>query len=102
MDIQTLQSAIKHFGRKMQIAKAIEEMGELTTELARDLNSSSMNVDVIDEIADVSIMIAQLKLIFGEDLVEGRIRIKLERLNYKITSDSETIDATRKRLSKVE
>jgi hypothetical protein len=80
MDIEIINNAIDHFGRESQISKAIEEMAELTSELARAQNNRGMNVNLIEEIADVSIMIAQLREIFGPDLVDCHIEIKLRRL----------------------
>ena len=80
MDIQLLEKAISHFGCQRQITKAIEEMGELTVDLARYLNGKGMMVNLLGEIADASIMIEQLKLIFGKELVDSHIALKLQRL----------------------
>ena len=86
----TLEKAIQHFGIHKQINKAIEEMAELTTELARYQNGVAMNVNIIDEIADVSIVISQLRLIFGQDLVDNRVQEKLHRLESRMTNTSGT------------
>lgn len=62
----------------------IEECGELIVALAkygRDNNGSTVN-DIVDELADVQIMINQMKLIFGG--VEARIKTKLERLKKRL------------------
>lgn len=80
MDREIIIKAIDHFGKESQISKAIEEMSELTCELARSQNNRSMNIKIIEEIADVSIMMNQLKLIFGEELVQNQISLKLRRL----------------------
>ncbi len=76
----TIEKAVSHFGVQSQISKAIEEMSELTTELARFQNKIGMNVNIIEEIADASIMLEQLKVIFGPELVETHIKLKLKRL----------------------
>lgn len=89
--IETIQKAIEHFGKESQIAKAIEEMAELTAELARFQNNRGMNVNLIEEIADVYIMMAQLREIFGHDLVDCHIAIKLRRLKGMI-QDSSKVD----------
>jgi NTP pyrophosphatase (non-canonical NTP hydrolase) len=78
--LKTCGAAILHFGVPSQISKAIEELSELSTELARHQNKRAMNVDIIDEIADCVIMLVQLTLIFGEDLVDKKIADKIARL----------------------
>lgn len=55
-------------------------MAELTAELARYDSDRGMIVNIIEEIADVSIMIEQLKLIFGTELVNCHMGIKMRRL----------------------
>jgi hypothetical protein len=75
-----LERALEHFGAQTQVSKAIEEMAELITELARIDSNRGMNIKVIEEIADVIIMINQLKILFGEELVQSHIETKLKRL----------------------
>ena len=78
-----LEGAIAHFGAEAQIIKAIEELGELTVELARDLNETPGRLDALkEELADAFIMLNQLELIFG-DVTEIEIA-KLERLERMI------------------
>ena len=64
--------AIEVFGIDAQINMAIEELSELITALSHykrsDLNRVESELAVIDEIADVSIMIAQLDIIFDHQL----------------------------------
>jgi NTP pyrophosphatase (non-canonical NTP hydrolase) len=83
---EVLRRAILHFGPKGQISKTIEEMGELLADLGRHQNNNSMMLNIIEEIADCFIMLKQLKLIFGEDLVETKIKEKLKRLELIISS----------------
>ena len=82
-----LTEAITHYGEKHQIAKAIEEMAELTTELARRQNDQGLRIHLLNEIADASIMIDQLKLIFGEELVNNIMQDKLFRLKSRMDED---------------
>lgn len=82
MDSEVLQQAIDYFGKDKQIRKAIEEMAELITELARA--ERAMNVNIIEEIADVTIMIQQLSLIFGSELVNHQVSTKMRRLKNLI------------------
>lgn len=81
-----LEGAITHYGSDAQIVKAIEELGELTVELARHRNGQG-NVEAIrEEMADAFVMLNQLELIFG-DVAEIEIA-KLERLEGMIENAS--------------
>lgn len=83
----TLVHAINHFGVEGQINKAVEEMGELITELSRR-NLSRYDKDrVAEEVADALIMLEQLRIIFGASKVDGYISGKLERLEKTINGD---------------
>lgn len=57
---------IAHYGGYAhQKEKAIEELSELQQALARDLQGEGDRVNIIEEIADALVMIAQLVLIYG-------------------------------------
>lgn len=87
-----LEDAINTWGAKAQIVKAMEEMAELIQALSRRLLCMCLNApggnaaleNVREEMADVSIMLNQLELIFG-DTTEEEIR-KLLRLEAKIAA----------------
>lgn len=87
-----LEDAINTWGAKAQIVKAMEEMAELIQALSRRLLCMYLNApggnaaleNVREEMADVSIMLAQLELIFG-DTTEEEIR-KLLRLEARIAA----------------
>lgn len=83
----TLIRAINHFGVEHQIDKAIEEMGELITALARRRLDRSRKEDIAEEIADVLIVANQLRIIYGGELVDGLIDQKLSRLEATINGD---------------
>lgn len=82
-----LEKAIDHYGPNHQITKAMEELAELLASLAKHQNQSGMMLNVIEEIADVKIMIGQLEIIFGQDLVKNKMDFKLMRLNKNIDSE---------------
>ena len=66
--------AIHRYGEAAQIDMAVEEMAELTAAIA----------NVIEEIADVQIMLDQLRLIFArstDEVEEEKLRRLLGRLN---------------------
>lgn len=89
MDI--ILRAIGHYGRESQIDKAIEEMGELIQALSKckrfgDLQS---HVNVIEETADVYIMMLQLIAMFGVDESDNMIDVKLVRLKERMDAENE-------------
>lgn len=73
------EKAVQFFGHSNQLAKSMEELGELISAIAKVVNGGS-TADVIDEIADVQIMIRQLRIIYGKNLVDQQIDFKLNRL----------------------
>ena len=79
------KEALFHFGEGHQVLKAIEELNELSVELARFKICPDNVMECTDEIADCYIMLAQLKEVFGADKVDRRIEEKTERLRRLIT-----------------
>lgn len=77
-----LQASIDRWGVEAQCMVAIEEAGELIQALVHNWRGRESNV--VEEIADMDLILTQLKRIFGKDEVE-RIRLaKLTRLNQRI------------------
>jgi hypothetical protein len=81
------EKALERWGELSQILVAIEEMAELQKELCKldrchDKNSKEVQLSCIaDEMADVEIMLEQLKFIYSNNQeVEERKLYKLERL----------------------
>ena len=79
-----LWKVINHFGISGQKVKAIEELGELIVALSKSLNGKASYEDVVTEIADVYIMVEQLKLIYGPEKVQWFINYKLDRVAERI------------------
>jgi hypothetical protein len=79
---EILDSIILKNGANYQIGVAIEEMAELTKELTKHLRNKGNEYGICEEIADVEIMLAQLKLIYKKStiLVPFYKRFKLKRL----------------------
>ncbi len=70
------------YGMDNQIIKAIEEMSELTKELCKTTIYPGDKVgEIMEEIADVEIMLSQLKIMFDchEEVEEWKIK-KLDRV----------------------
>ena len=86
----TLAGAIDTFGKDNQCRMAIEEMSELTKAICKHLRNFDNLSDIVEEIADVEIMMAQLEIIFDcSGKVETWIDYKLERLQERINSYNE-------------
>ena len=82
MDKQKLLFIINSYGTKSQEDVAIEEMAELQKAILkhRRYTGDETRAEIIDEIADVEIMIEQLKIIYScKKEVERRINYKIER-----------------------
>ena len=90
MTPELIEQVTFHFGAKKQIVKAVEEMSELQKELCKIVFTALPyeeidNKAIIDELADVEIMCAQLRHIFGiSDQVDKRKEFKINRLKERI------------------
>lgn len=80
---EVITSAIRVFGEEKQELKAIEELSELITAISHKHFNREHNI--AEEIADVEIMLEQLKIInnCASDVEEIR-KQKLVRLNDKV------------------
>ena len=58
------QRAVDTWGKGSQLIICMEEMAELTKELSKNLRGQDNDLDIAEEVADVEIMLEQLKLIF--------------------------------------
>lgn len=82
MDKQELYVKLRtHFGDVAQTIVAIEELSELQKELCKWLRDSKRDITpIVEEIADVRIMIEQLQAMLGcDDCVEQIMNEKLQR-----------------------
>ena len=77
--------ALKVFGKQNQITMVFEETAELQKELSKHLRGED-NIDhIAEEIADVEIMLEQMKILFDiEDRVGQYKGEKINRLNDRI------------------
>ena len=81
------RKAIETYGVEAQTKMAIEEMAELTNALMKfDRGRNTMD-DIIDEIADVTIMMNQLAIIYGKDRVQLQIDYKTQRLAKRLNKE---------------
>lgn len=57
------EQALEHYGGEMQTMVCIEEMAELMKELCKHARGRENTAAIAEEIADVEIMLAQMKLL---------------------------------------
>lgn len=80
---QAMKEILNFYGDRAQIIKAIEELNELSVVLCKILNSkketSVLNAAFKSEMADVEIMLYQLKLIFPNLDFNSDIDFKVNR-----------------------
>ena len=73
------------WGRINQLTVAIEELSELQKEICKYFRHEGKHEDLIEEVADVSIMIEQIILMFDIDQdVKKVMEEKLQRLKRRI------------------
>lgn len=90
--INVLKDAISTYGTSAQVDMAIEEMSELTKALCKERRAQHQSekhaeaqANVIEEIADVAIMLEQLLIIFDKDHeVQKVVDYKIDRLEQRL------------------
>lgn len=89
-DKQIMKKAIDTYGKDMQCMVAIEEMSELIKEISKDKRYANNKEHIIEEIADVSIMLEQLKIIYAidESDIQKVHNAKMKRLREKVQNDN--------------
>ena len=93
MDI--LEKAIRHYGAKNQMGVACEESAELIQAISKCLrykDDIEARNNLVEEVADVLIMIDQLKIIMNikDYEIECYRRYKLERLERRIENEKKS------------
>lgn len=91
--IDTYKQAIETYGVRAQKLMAIEEMSELTKEICKDFRGKLNREHLIEEMADVLIMLDQMLLMYkvsGEEVRLMRIK-KVERLKERLEKQNDEI-----------
>lgn len=84
----TYSEAVRTYGKQSQLIMAMEEMAELTKELSKNIRGAKNTSAISEEMADVEIMLEQLKVIFGNRSEVDRVRCeKLDRLIVRLTGE---------------
>ena len=80
------QATLDKWGEDAQYDQAVEECAELIAALKHFRRGKVDRQAVIDELADVTLMLGQLTWMFGTELVEKSVQKKLEKLNKLLAS----------------
>ena len=82
---QIYTDAIEFFGVTSQKIMVIEEMSELTKELCKELRQRGDVNHIAEELADVEITLAQIKMIYDiHQAVEDQKDFKLKRFAHNM------------------
>jgi len=80
--------AVKTFGVHAQLAKAVEECAELIVAIQHFLcDRHGSTREVMEEMADVAIMIGQLRIMFDDETFRLMRAEKIERLKHRIIEE---------------
>lgn len=84
-----IQKAIDTYGYDLQKQVAIEEMSELTKEICKDFRGKQNRENIIEEIADVQIMLYQLMAMYNISDMELSITLglKITRLDERLKGE---------------
>ena len=91
-EIKIMQTALDQWGINAQVGQAVEECAELIMALQKYINRTPRPEtldNLIDEIADVEMMLAQMRLALDidDDTLRQRIVYKFERLTKYLSDD---------------
>lgn len=92
IDKESIQKILNHYGMKHQSLKCAEEMAELQVLILQDANSDYKKVpivDIVEEVADVYIMLEQVKMIYHitDDDIKRIVDYKLKRTFFRMENE---------------
>lgn len=79
-----MEKAVETWGVEDQFMMAIGECGEFVTLAGRHVQGRLDKEQIIDEVADVLVMMHQMALIYGEQEVRDRIEFKMNKVFGKL------------------
>ena len=84
-EVKIMQTTLDQWGLNAQVGQTIEECAELIVVLQKYINRTERPSvgEILDEITDVEMMLAQMRLVLDIDdaALRERIEYKFERLN---------------------
>ncbi|WP_148894176.1 nucleoside triphosphate pyrophosphohydrolase family protein [Geothermobacter ehrlichii] len=82
------QATLQKWGEEAQFDQAIEECAELIAGLKHYKRRKVDAEAVIQELADVTLMVGQLTWMFGEEKVQQAVAAKLDKLRRLLADDA--------------
>lgn len=84
--MKIFEKAIETYGKDMQLTVAVEEFSELIKEICKNKRGRDNRDNIIEEMADCQIMLAQIQIIFdiGADEISDKVIEKIERLEKRL------------------
>ena len=91
-EIAIMQTALDQWGINAQVGQAIEECAELIVALQKFTNRTPQTDSkerILDEIADVEMMLAQMRIALDidDEVLRKRIEYKFSRLSKYLSED---------------
>ncbi len=80
------RAALAKWGEEAQFDQAVEECAELIVALKHFKRNKVDQQQIIDELADVALMVGQLSFMLGEEQVERAMESKLCKLKLLLAS----------------
>jgi len=93
-ETQTMQTALDQWGLQAQVGQTVEECAELIVALQKYINRTpqpGMLENILDEITDVEMMLAQMRLALdiSDETLRERMEYKFARLNQYLARDEQ-------------
>ena len=90
--------ALGYWGSALQTEMMVEECAELIHAIQARKRYRCDDSAVVEEIADVSLMLEQMKYVYGHEAVDAAIARKVERLEGRLAvHDAKDAEAARRR-----
>ncbi|MCL2771939.1 MAG: hypothetical protein FWD71_01200 [Oscillospiraceae bacterium] len=91
-EVKIMQTALDRWGLSAQVGQTVEECAELIVALQKHINRSPQprTIDnILDEIADVEMMLAQMRISFDidDDMLRKQIEYKFEKLKKYLSGE---------------
>lgn len=84
---EIIEKAIRVYGVEHQVIKTIEELSECSAAIARWLYDPQASYSAEEELADVEIMILQMRQILNSKHIDKWKQKKLERLEKRLSEN---------------
>ena len=86
-----LVKALEKFGSISELIITVEELSELQKEVTKQLRNEGKMENLVEEMADVYIVMEYLKMIFAitDDDINKQVEKKLNRLENRLNSENE-------------